>query len=159
MKPSTAPASGPLRQPPLTFGPNAALKKFTKRSGAIFAVIAVFFLAALGVGVVTNWWSAAILTAFPAVGTAAGAIYALRMSSTRVLLEPERLRIVRAGATAASVPYYTIERLTIRHADGGLLPEVWAKGKPIAVPVGFFEQGDTLLKTLADRAGVDWEDV
>lgn len=159
MKSSTVPASGPLRQPALTFGPNAQLKRFAKRAGTIFALVGGCLIAALALGATTGFWAGALVMAFPAAATAAGAVYALRMASTRVLLEPERLRIVRAGQTAASVPYHTIERLTIRQANGGLLPEVWVKDKPIAVPVGFFEQGDNLLKTLAARAGVDWEDL
>ncbi|MEB3197548.1 MAG: hypothetical protein VKP62_10135 [Candidatus Sericytochromatia bacterium] len=144
------------------FKPRASVYKFQSYYPLIAAglVVAVAAGAAIAYGLrawLPLWWMIPLFMAFPAVSVGVGAIYAQRLTRSRIVLDGERLRIFSGQNLEANIPWSHITRLTVRRERNQEIFEIWLRDQPVQLPVAFFEQGEGLLQAVSARTRRPWE--
>jgi hypothetical protein len=95
--------------------------------------------------------------AFPAFSIAGGAIYANRLTQSRIVIDQERMRIMQGSQCQANLPWSQITRLTVRREREDDVYEVWVRNQPVTLPAAFFEDQDKLLQVVSARTRRPWE--
>jgi hypothetical protein len=107
--------------------------------------------------VLPMWWMIPLFMAFPALSIGAGAIYAQRLTRSRVVVEDDRLLLLQGTEVEASIPWSQITRLTVRKERDEDIFEVWLRDQPVRLPAAFFEHSDLLLQAVSARTRRPWE--
>jgi hypothetical protein len=103
------------------------------------------------------WWMIPLFMAFPAFSIAGGAIYANRLTQSRIVIDQERMRIMQGSQCQANLPWSQITRLTVRREREDDVYEVWVRNQPVTLPAAFFEDQDKLLQVVSARTRRPWE--
>jgi hypothetical protein len=158
----TPPAAGGPPTGRQVFKPRASVYKFQ----AFFPLILGGLVAAVALGgglawlfraVLPMWWMIPLFMAFPALSIGAGAIYAQRLTRSRVVVDDDRLLLLQGNEVEASIPWSQITRLTVRKEREEDIFEVWLRDQPVRLPAAFFEHSDQLLQAVSARTRRPWE--
>lgn len=158
---------GPPGAPPATpsqqvFKPRASVYKFQ----SFFPMLLGGLLVVLLLGVagayalrawLPMWWMIPLFMSFPVFSIAGGAIYASRLTKSRIVVDQERLRILQGDQVQANLPWSQITRLTVRREREDDVYEVWVRNQPVTLPASFFEDSDKLLQVVSARTRRPWE--
>ena len=144
------------------FKPRASVYKFQSYFPIILGGLLVVLLAATAGAYalrtwLTLWWMMPLFMAFPVFSIAGGAIYANRLTKSRIVIDQERLRILQGEQVQANVPWSQVTRLTVRREREDDVYEVWVRNQPVTLPASFFEDSDKLLQAVSARTRRPWE--
>lgn len=143
--------------PQHVFKPREAVTAFSRYFPIMYAVFGTIFAITTVAAIYFQLWLMPVFMAFPLISLVAGGVYVNRIKNTRVVIDLERLRVMRASTVVAAVPWRQVSRLTMRQQQGGILYEVWVKDQPIMLPAGFLEDGDKLVQAVSARAQKPWD--
>lgn len=157
--PGPPPQQGPGGQ--LVFKPRESLARFASFFPPLIAGTGLLFLAGCGVGYYLGGTSTILVPAMmlmPLGSVTVGMLYARRMMGARVIIDPQRLRLLQDNKLQMEIPWGAITRLQIQPTDQGdehFL--IWAGAQELPFPAAFFDHQDKLLAEISRRANRPWE--
>jgi hypothetical protein len=160
-------APGPGSRPPASqqvFTPRESVYKFQSFFPLIVAGLLLAVVTGGGIAFALRaylplWWMIPLFMSFPAVSVIAGAVYASRLASSRIVLDADRIRIMQGQRVEANLPWGQISRLTVRKERNEDVFELWVRNQAVRLPVAFFENSEELLQAVSARTRRPWERV